>query len=837
MQIFQTDNGTETKNRSLTDFLESDGVKRRFIVPHAHEQLGVAERMNYTLCDMARTMLADSGLPLELWAEAIQHAAYVRNHCPTVAVSDGVPAGVYHGEIPDCSHFRVFGARVFYALLKHQQPTKFSPRGKMGFFVGFPPGIKGYRVYSPDTKKIVIIRDVLYWDESFTAESNKANLQLSLPERMQVVERLLVQEASDSGNTVGAARDVEDVGEDAGPVGDVGENGRANGEGQEEPAEGLGDTPEASATPEPLPAVHPRRSARQPTPPVLYGNMVSSQTSRKPFTELNLSDSEPEDEADLSSFSMAEANNAETSSLAVPRSYYAAVRCGNLWETSIQAEQDALTQAGTFVKVPRSSLAPDDPIVKSLYIFSNKLDADGNLVKRKTRIVADGSTQVKGINYDETYAPVQNRTTTRILLSFIAKEDLEADQCDINTAFLNASLKEKVYMEIPAGMRSGDDEDMVALLKKSLYGLKQAPKEWNAMYDGWILAYGFQHATADICLYLFVKGKDFIWVTIHVDDSIICANSVAAKNDFKKAMGTRFKMDDRGPISYFLGVQIKRDRQKRLIWLCQSKYLRESLERYNMVNCNPVSTPMDPGSRLDVPTDEDFAACSSFPYQNVVGTMQYAAQVTRPDIAFATNKLAQFNAKWGRAQIAAAKHLLRYIKGTVDLGLCYGLIQDAPLVIGYVDADYAGDLVTRRSTTGYVFMVNGDCTSWRSKRQPTVAKSTTEAEYMASADSAKEAVWVKRLLGDISRPVDGSLPLKNDNFGNICLGDHPGNHDRTKHIDIHHHFIREKIEAGVLSMTHCPTAENTADILTKPLPRELFMKHRHTLGLRKFGQV
>lgn len=203
----------------------------------------------------------------------------------------------------------------------------------------------------------------------------------------------------------------------------------------------------------------------------------------------------------------------------------------------------------------------------------------------------------------------------------------------------------------------------------------------------------------------------------------------------------------------------------------------------------------------------------------------------------ACTKFAQYNNAWGPAQVTAAKHYLRYIKGTLSLALCFGLHPDAPLLEGYVDADWAGCLDTRRSTTGYAFFVHGDLVSWKSKRQPTVAQSSCEAEYMATADAAKEATWLKSMMKDFKHPLSSPVVLHNDNFGAVTLTSHPGQHDRTKHIDVKHHFIREQVASRNILVKHRSGNDMPADILTKPLSRDKIRQYTLALGLRPVGQA
>jgi len=839
----RSDNGGEYVNHDFENFLVESGIKFDRTVPYTPQQNGVAERANGTIFNTARCLLFDAKLPKEFWAEAVSHAVYLRNRSPSSSLTDSVPQGAYTSVPPRMDHLRVFGCQC-WPLVQKEHRTKLDPRAKRMIFLGYKEGTKGYRLYDAVERKMVISRDVLRFDEDIPGNCDETVKGTSLAQEWET-------------------------------VGDIAGNLEAVGAGQREDEEGQDPdrfpTPEPAMAPIPPPFLSPSPSpdpstAQAPTPPPSDSdqddhdedsdgqspplarkdsvesshseNRRSTRTIRRPGQWWKATASVPAiqcgEDSDGASEPVAEAHSTTMAS-DVPHGYRQATAQPEIWGSAIKAEQDSLLAAGTFIKVPYSSLPPGTPIVRSHYLFSNKLDSEGALVKRKCRIVANGSTQEKGVNYDEVYAPTQHRVTLRVLLSLICREDLEADQTDVRTAFLNGDLQQTVHMHIPEGMKTGEDEDMVALLKKSLYGLKQAANAWYKCFDGWIIESGFKHATADLCLYLFRKSDSFIWLAIHVDDSVLISNNRAELDGFKCSFAKRFNLDDRGALQYFLGMQIKRDRQKSLLWISQQRYLTDVLARFNMSDCNSVSTPMDPGYQFSPATDEEYEAVKDFPFQQVVGSLQYATLVSRPDFQFAVNKLGQSNAKWNQAAVSAAKHLLRYVAGTLDLSLCYGLDKSALSLIGYADADYAGCKVTRRSTTGYAFFVGGDLFSWKSKRQPTVAQSTCEAEYMSCGNAAKEAVWLERLLTDLDRKPSGPVPLFNDNTGCVSNCSHVGNHDSMKHVDVLHHAIRELTERKKISVTRVGTKDMKADVFTKPLPRLVHEQQVDMLGLRRYG--
>jgi hypothetical protein len=299
----------------------------------------------------------------------------------------------------------------------------------------------------------------------------------------------------------------------------------------------------------------------------------------------------------------------------------------------------------------------------------------------------------------------------------------------------------------------------------------------------------------------------------------------------KPSSTPRFECSDGGPVSYFLGFNVFRNRPERKLFVSQEHYIDAVLERFNMADCRPVKTPLPTGFKSVSATDEEFAEVCHEEYPAMVGSIMYAATITRPDIAHAAGVLARTASKWNKTQVHAARHLLRYLRGTSELCLTFDATSGKRLILGYADADWGGCLDTRRSTTGYLFRTFGGPVAWKSRRQATTALSTAEAEYMASADATRQAVWLRLLLEDLGHGLDGPLTILNDNNAAILLSKNPVQHDRSKHIDIRHHFLREKVLDNTVELSHVATHDNLADALTKPLSHELFEGLRQRIGV------
>ena len=437
------------------------------------------------------------------------------------------------------------------------------------------------------------------------------------------------------------------------------------------------------------------------------------------------------------------------------------------------------------------------------------------------------------MDYSEVFSPVVRTPSLRAVLALANEMDLDVHHMDVCTAFLNGKLDCTVYMEQPEGCVDPEKPDYVCKLNRGLYGLKQAARLWNETIDDFLKSRGYRSAGADGCVYI-KSFKDpnghikFIILLLYVDDIVPVGNDISLMAAEKAALCEEYDMVDNGEISSVLGLKITRDRKNRVFTISQPSYLLEMLKKFRMENCNPVGTPLEPGRQFTKIDEEDVAFDTKI-YQQAIGCLTYASVCTRPDISAAVGVLSQFMSQPSEAHWSGVKRVLRYIKGTLQYGLKFAA-GDGTLR-GYSDADWAGDLDTRRSTSGYCFKIGNATVSWASKRQATVAKSTAEAEYVALSLASQEALWLRQLMKDVGFGVTGSTVIFEDNNGAIDLSRNAKYHNRTKHIDINHHFIRERVKSKELDVVHCPSKDMIADILTKGIPKVQFEKLRDLLGV------
>lgn len=503
------------------------------------------------------------------------------------------------------------------------------------------------------------------------------------------------------------------------------------------------------------------------------------------------------------------------------------------WMAATQKEYDALIKNGTWQLV---KLPPNRSLIKSRWTFRLKPGyKTTEPTIYKARFVAKGFSQEPGVDYNEAeiYAPVVKADSLRVLLSIAGALDLELSQLDVKTAFLHGDLDEELYIEQPEGFIQPGEEDLVCLLKKPLYGLKQASRKWNEKFDSFLTEFGLIRSTADPCVY-FYRGEELGDVTIlgiWVDDGLLATKTKERARAIIKYLETHFEMTSR-LADHFIGLEITRDRSRRQIFVSQTNFIQTLLERFRMTGCNPSSVPADPDSRLSVTSSPKYRdPLKSTPYRAAIGGLMYVAKMTRPDVLFALIAASRYCENPGKAHWEAVERILSYLSGTMDYGLCFGGTSSDNLLIGYSDSDFAGCPDTRRSTSGLLFILNGGPIAWSSHLQKPVAQSTSEAEYYAAGHASREIVWLRELLNQLGFQQSLPTSLMCDNNSTIMMVLNPVFHERTKHIGIKYHFIRQQHLAKNIEMVSVPTDDELADILTKPLGAIKFRINRSRIGV------
>ena len=766
----RSDNGSEFVNNKLRDYYNRKGINHETTVPYSPQQNGAAERLNRTLLERGKAMLFHANLPTTLWVEAIETGNFLRNRSP-VAGKTATPWELAFNTKPDLSKLRVFGSHT-RALIAAPR-DKLAPHTATGILVGYAHKGDAYKVML-DNGKIAIARAA----ECIVNES-----------------RLGFGEHTDAAATDAAATDAAAT--DAAATETVAMDNAASDDDDNDTIVPPGAPPSPPSTPPyhsddaspsatPLPPPPPRRN-----PPRAARGHVDDYWVVTPQPAALIT---------------AAVNPA------IPTTHDEAVAAPDAadWIIAEQDEINALIANDVFEAM---DLPAGEKKLPVKWIYTLKQDADGNIVRHKARVVVKGFFQRPGVDYDESFAPVSKYSSLRALLSTAALHDYELQQIDIKTAFLNGKLEETVYVEPPPGYHEAPGK--VWHLKRALYGLRQAPRAWHFTLKRELEGLSFQESDADPSLFL---GPDNVFLLTYVDDILIAAPSLAAVERVKESLLSVFDAHDLGDAKLFLGMSIERDRAARTLKLSQPRMTRELIANYNMTDGKTKPTPL--GSLKLNKTTGTPLDTKDYTYSALVGSLNYLAVCTRPDISQAVGALSKYMAAPTTAHWLAAKHVLRYLAATTDRGITFG--GDTASLVGYCDADYAGDPDSRRSTTGFVFVLHNGAISWASRLQKTVAASTTEAEYMAEAAAVKEALWIKTLLTDLNYSIN-SVKLYADNQAAIKLMSNPIVSQRSKHIDVSYHFARQHIANGTISLDYMPTANMIADTLTKAVPES---KHR-----------
>jgi hypothetical protein len=493
------------------------------------------------------------------------------------------------------------------------------------------------------------------------------------------------------------------------------------------------------------------------------------------------------------------------------------------WSKAMEEEMGCIEENETWTL---ADLPPGHKPIGLKWVFKVKRDENGTVVKHKARLVAKGFVQREGVDFEEVFAPVARLDSVRLLLAVAAQERWEVHHLDVKSAFLNGELKEEVYVAQPPGFAKSGSEGKVLRLHKALYGLRQAPRAWNAKLDTSLARLGFVKCPSDHAVYTRRKDGGRLLLGVYVDDLIITGTSTAAIGEFKQEMTSLFRMSDLGLLSYYLGIEVTQ--RPGCIRLGQAAYAEKLLDRMGMSDCNSTAAPME--LRLKLSKNGTGTAVDPSLYRSVVGGLRYLVH-TRPDICFTVGFLSRFMEKPTSEHMAAVKHLLRYIAGTKTLGCEYTHQEGKVRLVGYSDADHGGDIDDRKSTSGVLHFYGQSPVSWQSSKQKIVALSSCEAEYVAATSGACQGIWLRRLLGELLGHDDGAIELRVDNKSAIALTKNPVFHDRSKHIQIRFHFIRQCVEDGDIDVQYVRTADQLSDALTKSLGRVQLQELRRRIGI------
>ncbi|KAI5313515.1 hypothetical protein L3X38_042691 [Prunus dulcis] len=680
----RSDRGGEFLSSEFNSFCAEVGIQRQLTVAYSPQQNGVAERKNRTIVEMAKSMLHEKSIPYEFWAEAVNTAVYLLNRCPTKSLNKVTPFEAYTGRKPGIAHLKIFGSPC-HVLIPSALRHKLEENSHKCILVGYGLCEKGYRIFDPSSRKVILSRDVHFDEDGLWKWENeqKGEITVSTPAENQNCEPSL---DLDTPLQMDAETTVQDEpSQDLDASTQMGENNILQEERISGSSQAIDHTPK------------------------------KWRSVNEIMAQCNICIVEPE--------SFEDANLDES------------------WRNAMKAELEMIEKNDTWTLVDRPF---GKPIIGVKWVYKTKLNLDGSVQKNKARLVAKGYSQKPGIDYNETFAPVARLDTIRTLIALAVQKEWNLYQLDVKSAFLNGVLKEEVYVEQPQGFVKDNEEIRVYKLNKALYGLKQAPRAWYDEIDSYFNRAGFKKSPSEATLY--VKTSDtsgILIVSLYVDDIVYTGSCGKLLEEFKNDMMKHYEMTDLGLLYHFLGMGVVQTNKH--TFLHQKKYAMKVIEKFGLKDCKSVVTPLVASERLC--KEDGSEAANENEYRQIVGSLLYLT-ATRPDIMFASSLLARFMHNPTRKHMGTAKRVLRYIHGTLDFGIEFIKGKSATL-IGYCDSDWAGSEDDRRSTSGYAFTLGSGMFSWASIKQNTVALSTAEAEYVSAAEATSQAKWLRFVLEDL----------------------------------------------------------------------------------------
>lgn len=837
-----TDNGTEFINKVTRLLCLKEKITHVTSAPYCPQQNGRIEREMQTITQSARTMLRASTLPIELWKEAISCAVYIKNRLPT-SKSEVTPLERFTKMKPKIDHLVEFGVPV-HIIVNDKYLSKWDSRTEPGFIVGYTSRTNTYRVFTRDGK-IKETCDVIFdkhkervsSEQTGKREEDDQNVHVGACQgigadsldiksdtfvtatsgghnsdyngtvgkngqpyctgpRLENFFRQFRAYANDDDRDTHGKDDSENIYQNIGKQ--MEENGGSDGNSNHNSSlEGAVLTDEQSSGSTSTWSARP--TAPPPLPPRPEYENETRDHDQQTYYCLNVDEKVPSSYGDATS-----------------------ERHRNNWSKPIEEEISSLIENETWHEVDwPKGIRP----LTTKWVFAVKTNKIGEVVRHKARLVVRGFEQRYGIDYEQTFAPVAKLDSVRIVLAVAATRGWFVNQFDISSAFLHGTLKEEVYIRPPEGCRASVGKCFK--LDKALYGLKQAPRAWNSTFNSYLSSIGLEATLSDPCVYTHTSKKAIM--IVYVDDGLVISESKEIAENILSRIQDRFKtrlMDG----TMFLGLGLEYDGNG--IRVSQQKYILDIIEKFNLTEAKLVPSPLSDYKDLE---DGEESKPTKAPYRSAIGCLNYLACGTRPDIAFATNCLAQFNSNPRENHWAAVKRIIKYLKGTKDIAISYNPSRQIELSL-YSDADWGKNEKNRRSVSGAILLLNGSPIIFLSRRQKSVSLSSTEAEYISACEAVKELKWATQLLTELE--VDYSQPtLFVDNQSAIRQIQNSESKRRSKHIDIAYHFVRQEFERGKFNIKYIESENQLADHLTKPLggPKLAQINNRCKMTMKKFN--
>ncbi|GKC46376.1 putative ribonuclease H-like domain-containing protein [Tanacetum coccineum] len=840
------------------------------------QQNGVAKRKNRTLIEAARTMLADSKLPTTFWAEAVNTACYVQNRVLVTKPHNKTPYELFLGRKPALGFMRPFGCPVTI-LNTIDHLGKFDGKADEGFFVGYSINSKAFRVFNSRTRIVKENLHVKFSEDTPNIAGSGPNWLFDIDALTKSMNYKPVVAGNQSNGNAGTKAYVDagkarmetvlskdyillplwtadppfsqslkcssDVGFK--PSSDdekkVTEDPRKESESEDiEKEDNVNSTNKVNT----VSSIMPNSTNNVNAANTNEVNVVGAKTSIELPDDQNMPDLEEivhsDDDEDVGA--EADMNNLDAFMPVSPipttrihkdhpvkqiiRDLNSAPQTRRM--TKNLEEHEAMQEELLQFKLQKVWTLVDLLIGKraigTKWVYRNKKDERGVVIRNKARLVAQGYTQEEGIDYDEVFAPVARIEAIRLFLAYASFKDFVVYQMDVKSAFLYGKIKEEVYVCQPPGFKDPEFPDRVYKVEKALYGLHQAPRAWYETLSTYLLDNRFQRVKIDKTLFIRRDKGDILLVQVYVDDIIFGSTKKSLCTEFEKMMHKKFQMSFMGELTFFLGLQVMQKKDE--IFISQDKYVTKIVKKFGFTDVKTASKPME--TQKPLLKDEDGEGVDVHLYTSMIGLLMYLTS-SRPNIMFVVCACTRYQVNPKVSHLYAVKRIFRYLKGQPKLGLWY--LKDLPFdLVANTDSDYAGASLDRKSTTGGCQFLGCRLISWQCKKQTVVANSTTEAEYVAASSCCGQVLWIQNQLLDYGYNFMHTK-IFIDNNSTICIVKNPDFHSKTKHIEIRHHFIRDSNEKKLIQMVKIHTDKNVADLLTKAFDVSRFQYLIASIGM------
>ena len=830
ISFIRSDNAREFTSPIIQEYAREMKIVWEFTAPYSSHQNGVAERHHRTIFEKVRAVLYDAGMEEQFWGEAVNYVVYTRDRIPSrTSGKKTTPHEAWYGVKPSIEHLRPFGC-ICWAYNHEAYEKKLTHRGIKCRLLGY--GARNqYRLWNVEKKQVHTSAYVIF-DETRPMRGEE-----DLAQPIGSTEDGTQMDSSSMGNMTGSTVSTSAQLNDSHISHEAPEASTGPSPGSLEATQVTTVSPETPRIVEIeegdildniQEAIHTEDIAK--TPPALSEDPVigpklgdinnlgaSNDTAPEEHTGAPRRSNRNHKTYDYSDLNRGNRRTFYTRAAQLPKAPHDLPKTIHealagpqkaQWKEACNQELQALESKSVWTLV---DAPPGRKVLKGRWVLNIKLQADGTIARYKARWVAKGFEQIEGIDFFDTFSSVVKTASWRVLLAIGTQFDMEIEHSDVDTAYLEAKLQEEVFIEQPHAFKKGNK---VCRLHKALYGLKQSAREWYDTLKKRLEEMGYTSIQKDHAVFIHQNNGSII--ATYVDDLLILAHTRDTMNDIKASLDKRFKLKHLGTVSHYLGMQVFRNREKKEMFITQKGYIGQLIEQLGMEDCHTVMSPIDKNMLLGQPQEGYEAPYElKHAYASLIGALNWIAAMTRPDIAFAVHKLSTYLVQPTEEHLQAAKRLIRYLAGTIELGINYRPnSHNNGGLIGYTDSSWHDDNNNGRSTSAYLFKLWNGPISWRSRQQPIVAMSSAEAEYVSAAEACQEALYLRDLMYELHHVLE-RVTLRVDNTAAIRMANNPVNHSKAKHMRLRYHFVRQLVQQGEVYMEWISTEGQAADPLTK----------------------